>query len=411
MSNETAFRFINASIQNPIFDGLLPVFSDKDWAVIPGVALAGAVFYFGRRRTRVCVLALLAAVALADLTSARVVKNLTRSPRPYAQLEGVHLYRGEQWTLSSPQEHEGKESRSFPSSHAANVAAAAAVLAVFRRRTLWFSLPIVFLVGLSRVYTGHHFVEDVLAGMGLGGVCGAFSAAAALRMGEAWILTEPKDRPSVAPARRTLYLVIACWTLLNFAFIHTGLFDLAGDEAQYWDWSRRLDLGYYSKPPLIAYTIHVLVSAGGDQEWAIRSGAVLLGSLTLGLMYAFTLRIGGSERTALLAVLVALGFPAFWAGSVLMTPDSLLCFFWMLTLYAFHRAVHGEARWWWVVGLGLGLGMLSKYTMALRVPALAAYLICVDRSPLRTPGPYLALGVAAASMSGVVDWNWAHDWV
>ena len=28
-------------------------------------------------------------------------------------------------------------------------------------------------------------------------------------------------------------------------------FDLAGDEAYYWDWGRRLDWGYFSKPPMI----------------------------------------------------------------------------------------------------------------------------------------------------------------
>src|SRR5688572_14012601 len=31
--------------------------------------------------------------------------------------------------------------------------------------------------------------------------------------------------------------------------------DLSGDEAHYWDWSRRLDLSYYSKGPLVAYLI------------------------------------------------------------------------------------------------------------------------------------------------------------
>ena len=29
--------------------------------------------------------------------------------------------------------------------------------------------------------------------------------------------------------------------------------DLAGDEAYYWDWGRRPDWGYYSKPPMIGW--------------------------------------------------------------------------------------------------------------------------------------------------------------
>ncbi|MCC6694459.1 MAG: glycosyltransferase family 39 protein [Candidatus Hydrogenedentes bacterium] len=411
MFNESAFRLINTAIQNPIFDHILPVFSDKSWVVIPGVAAAGTILYFGSRRTRLCVLALAAAVAFADLSSVRIVKDLTRTARPYVELDGVRLYREGQWTVSTPEEHEANESYSFPSSHAANVAAAAAALAVFRRRTLWGSAPLVFLVGLSRVYTGHHYVEDVLAGAALGAVCGVACGVAALRLGREWIQAEPEVRPAATPARRVFYLVLASWTLLNFAFVLAGLFDLAGDEAQYWDWSRRLDLGYYSKPPLIAYAIHVLVRAGGNEEWAIRSGAVFLSTLTLALLHALTLRISRSDRTALLTVFVALGCPAFWVGAVVMTPDALLCFFWVLALYAFHRAAHGEARWWWVVGLALGLGLLSKYTMALLTPALAAYLLFVDRSHVRKPGPYIAIGIAMLSVSGVVYWNWAHDWV
>ncbi|MCC6489372.1 MAG: glycosyltransferase family 39 protein [Candidatus Hydrogenedentes bacterium] len=411
MFNESAFRYINTAIQNPILDQVLPVFSDKSWVVIPGVALAGAVLYSGSRRTRLCVLALAAAVALADLSSVRIVKELARTPRPYVELDGVRLHRGGQWTVSTTEEHEENESYSFPSSHAANVAAAAAALAVFRRRTLWGTAPAVFLVGLSRVYTGHHYVEDVLAGAALGVICGATCGVATRRLGGRWVQAEPEARQTATPASRTLYLVLASWTLLTFAFIYTGLYDLAGDEDQYWDWSRRLDLGYYSKTPLIAYVIHVLVRAGGNEAWAVRSGAVLLSTLTLALLHALTLRISRSERTALLAVCMALGCPAFWVGSVVMTPDAPLCFFWVLALYAFHRAVHGETRWWWMVGLGLGLGLLSKYTMALLISARAAYLLLVDRSHLRKPGPYVAIAIAVLSTSGVVYWNWTHDWV
>src|SRR5262245_49395940 len=32
-------------------------------------------------------------------------------------------------------------------------------------------------------------------------------------------------------------------------------FDLAADEAHYWDWSRNLDWSYYSKGPLVALLI------------------------------------------------------------------------------------------------------------------------------------------------------------
>lgn len=60
---------------------------------------------------------------------------------------------------------------SFPSGHASLLAATAAVLlcAAWRRLWLWAALPaLALLVALSRVYVGHHYPSDVLAGLVLG---------------------------------------------------------------------------------------------------------------------------------------------------------------------------------------------------------------------------------------------------
>src|SRR5688500_18378994 len=46
--------------------------------------------------------------------------------------------------------------------------------------------------------------------------------------------------------------------------------DFSGDEAHYWDWSRQLDLSYYSKCPLVAYLIRASCSIFGDTMWAVR---------------------------------------------------------------------------------------------------------------------------------------------
>ncbi len=414
MLNESLFRLINGAWKNPVFDRIIPIFSDKDLILIPGAVLVGILVYFGGKRMRLCLLAFIPALVLSDSGSAAVLKNLFAMPRPYVVLEGVHLCRGYEWTVSQPELYEDSGPiYGFPSSHAANAAAIAVVLAFLRRRTLWATVPLALLIGYSRIYTGNHYPGDVLAGYLWGVASGAAAAGLMLRYGSTHA-AEGRRHASweeIHPARRTLYLLLGVWTLGNFAFVHTGLFDLAGDEAQYWDWSRELALGYYSKPPMVAYVIAAFTSAGGNEAWAIRSAAVILSSLTLALTYALTLRITKRERTALLAAMVALALPAMWAGSAVMTVDPLLCFAWAAALYAFHRAVQGEQGYWWVLGLALGFGLLAKYTMILLVLALIVYLVAVDRAPLRTRGPYVALVVAALCMSGVFYWNWSHNWI
>ena len=41
--------------------------------------------------------------------------------------------------------------------------------------------------------------------------------------------------------------------LLKIGALNFTTFNLFGDEAQYWLWSKELDFGYYSKPPLLAW--------------------------------------------------------------------------------------------------------------------------------------------------------------
>jgi hypothetical protein len=232
------------------------------------------------------------------------------------------------------------------------------------------------------------------------------------------ILPNPTIAPASNGARapmsrdfKTFLGMLALWAIINFVFIRLNNFSLAEDEAQYWDWSRHCALGFYSKPPLIAYYIHLLTSLMGHSEWAIRSGAALCSLGTLVLVRAITLRIAKRERVALIAVCLTLAMPFTWAGSVIMTVDPLLVFFWALSMYAFHRAANGEPKMWWLTGFALGMGMLGKYTIMLLVLSFALYLIFVDRAPLKTFGPYAALIIMFLCLSGVIYWNATNDWV
>jgi undecaprenyl-diphosphatase len=82
-----------------------------------------------------------------------------------------------------------RKNSSFPSSHAANAAAIAAVLARrFRRLTLPLWLVAAF-VAWSRVYLNRHFLSDVLAGI----VIGLASAWLAARWARRWDVAHARD--------------------------------------------------------------------------------------------------------------------------------------------------------------------------------------------------------------------------
>ena len=63
--------------------------------------------------------------------------------------------------------------------------------------------------------------------------------------------------------RLTFFLIGFIFFLKIFAISFTN-FDLFGDEAQYWLWSQTIDLGYYSKPPLVAWVVGVITYVFGS---------------------------------------------------------------------------------------------------------------------------------------------------
>src|SRR4029453_13302173 len=105
---------------------------------------------------------------------------------------------------------------------------------------------------------------------------------------------------------------------------------LSGDEAHYWDWSRQLDLSYYSKGPLVAYLIRASCSLFGDTMWAARLPALGPGVGTSLLTYALTLKLFRSDRLALGAVLLNHIVPMFVAGSLLLANDPPFFFLWSM---------------------------------------------------------------------------------
>lgn len=190
--------------------------------------------------------------------------------------------------------------------------------------------------------------------------------------------------------------------------------DLSGDEAQYWDWSRALDLSYYSKGPLVAYIIRASCSLFGDTMWAVRLPALILAAATTLLTYWLTQRLFKSDRLALGVVLLNHVVPMFVIGSLLMTIDPPYFFCWGLACAFLALAVLEERRWAWIAaGFAIGTGTLAKYGMLLWPVGMILFLMFDRRSRkwLKTIWPWLAILIGLAFLTPPLIWNSRHDWV
>jgi len=150
--NASLFHWINNSgaLQSNAFDWWMLFLTEPRNAIIP-FALMGAYWAWqGGDKGRRIIIGIVLLLMVVDGTGGWI-KSWLQALRPCQSMDNIRLL--VDCGLNS-----------FPSNHAANMAALATYLAFFYRRTLLFFGPLAFGVGLSRVYVGVHYPADVASG-------------------------------------------------------------------------------------------------------------------------------------------------------------------------------------------------------------------------------------------------------
>ncbi len=208
----------------------------------------------------------------------------------------------------------------------------------------------------------------------------------------------------------TLLLIAALLTFRVGALLVSPL-GLHGDEAQYWAWSKDLDWGYFTKPPLIAWTIWVTTSLFGDAEWAVRLSSPVLHSITTFVIFR-TAKFVFDAKTGFWAAVIYLLMPALWLSSGIVSTDVPLLLCWALAMNAW---LHMRVKPSWPraiqLGVAVGFGLLAKYAMFFFLPALGlAFLFDKPtHKGLNTLKGYVAGAVTFFIFLPNILWNVAHD--
>jgi len=210
--------------------------------------------------------------------------------------------------------------------------------------------------------------------------------------------------------RRTLLVLLAI-TVARLVWLRAGGLDLYPDEAQYWLWSLTPDWGYFSKPPLIAWVIRVTTLLFSDDEAGVRVASPLFHFGTALVMY-FTARRLYDARVASWSAIAYATLPGVSASSLLISTDVPLLFCWAVALHAFVRAREPRgARWWIVVGVAAGFGLLAKYAMAYWLLSALLFLLVVKDERRQLPRFLVATTIALVIYAPNFLWNLGHGFV
>ncbi len=210
------------------------------------------------------------------------------------------------------------------------------------------------------------------------------------------------------------FAVIAGFLIFRVFYLATTHYTLSQDEAYFWDWSRHPALSYYDMGPMIAWIIAFFTHILPLSAFSVRLGAPVFAAMTAVVVYLLTVEVTESRMLGLIVVLLFHILPIGMAGGVIMTYYSPQVFFMSVTaLFLWKLITDGRAWWWYLIGLSLGLGLLSHHMFIFFTAEVGLFIFLSDnnRKWLRHKEPYLALLIELIVASPILIWNAMHNFV
>ena len=208
-----------------------------------------------------------------------------------------------------------------------------------------------------------------------------------------------------------IILLAVVGTLIHISF--NGQYGFHRDELDIIMNARQLEWGYIAYPPLTPFIARIgLILFGNSLRGlrllsAIAQGVVMI---LAGLMARDTGGKRGAQMMAAVAVFIA---PvALTAGTVIQYMAFDYLWWVVIAFFTVRLLATDDARYWLGIGAGIGLGMMTKYTIAFWVIGLVvAVLITPARKYLRSKWLYLGAALALGIFLPNLIWQIQHDFI
>lgn len=169
--------------------------------------------------------------------------------------------------------------------------------------------------------------------------------------------------------------------------------------------------GYVDFPPVTPMLARLETSIFGISPWTLRLFPALASATMVFLTGLCAREMGGGRGASILASLVALLCPLLLGTWLFQTVvfDQLT---WMIAIYLLLRLLRtGDARLFILLGVDLGIGLETKFTIIGLCIGIAVALISSPdlRRFLRTPYPWVGLVIVVLCLVPNIAWQIAND--
>jgi dolichyl-phosphate-mannose-protein mannosyltransferase len=185
------------------------------------------------------------------------------------------------------------------------------------------------------------------------------------------------------------------------------------DELQVLSDARHLDWGFVAYPPFTPFVERIGLSIFGLNLVGLRLFSVLAQGTAIVISGLMARELGGgklAQITAALAVALS-GVPIFEGTEFQYTTFDYL--WWCLIAYFVIRLLNtGNPRWWLAIGAVVGLGLMTKYTMAFFATGIAGGLLLTRaRRFLASGWLWAGAGLALVIFLPNLIWQAHHGFV
>lgn len=211
----------------------------------------------------------------------------------------------------------------------------------------------------------------------------------------------------------TAVLILLALARLAVHLATNGQYGFHRDELAIIDDAHFLAWGYVAYPPLTPFVGRLALELFGPSLVGIRLFAALAQSSAMVVTGLMARELGGTCRAQVVAALAAAIAPMSLIMGALFQYIAFDYLWWVLIAYFLIRLLKSDnPRWWLAIGAVIGLGMMTKYTLAVFVVGLIVGVIGTPtRKHLKSPWLWGGVTLSLLIFLPNLIWQIKHDFI